>query len=176
MSWAEKHPMKARMLMKFYKMRDEYDVLKCPRCGMVIKEAGTPVRGQHFALLTMHIGSIKCRAMEGDRPTCKCGCGTPVNWDSSRGRWRDYVDHHRSPELNEKIRKTAMEKSIRTSRGFFERIKKFLPCTQSTLHENLGLRKKVCSQKIKRLEKYGFIERERVFYKSRWTYMIKEKK
>ena len=57
--------MKARTLMKFYKMRDEYEVLKCPRCGMVVKEAGTPVRGQHFALLTMHTGSIKCRAMEG---------------------------------------------------------------------------------------------------------------
>ena len=65
MSWVERHPVKARMLMEFYNMRGEYDVLKCPRCGMVIKEAGTPVRGQHFALLTMHIGSIKCRAMEG---------------------------------------------------------------------------------------------------------------
>jgi len=86
------------------------------------------------------------KKIEGDRRTCKCGCGTPVNWDSSRGRWRDYVDHHRSPELNEKIRKAAMEKSIRTSREFFERIRGFLPCTQSTLHEELGLRKKVCSQ------------------------------
>ena len=38
------------------------------------------------------------------------------------------------------------------------------------------MRKKVCSQKIKRLEKYVFIEREKVFYKSRWTYMLKEKK
>jgi hypothetical protein len=112
----------------------------------------------------------------GDRPTCKCGCGTPVNWDPSRNRWRDYVDHHRSPELNEKIRKAAMEKSVRMSREFFERIKKFLPCTQSTLHEKIGLRRKLCSQAIKRLERYGFIEREKVLYKSRWTYMLKEKK
>jgi len=52
-----------------------------------------------------------------------------------------------------------MEKSVRMSREFFERIRRFLPCTQSTLHEKIGLRKKVCSQKIKRLEKYGFIER-----------------
>jgi endogenous inhibitor of DNA gyrase (YacG/DUF329 family) len=168
--------MKARTLMKFYKMRDEYDVLKCPRCGMVVKEAGTPVRGQHFALLTMHIGSIKCRAMAGDRPTCKCGCGTPVNWDPSRGRWRDYVDHHRSPELNEKIRKALMERGKEKSRKFFEKIRGYLPCTQSTLHEKIGLRKKLCSQAIKRLEKYGFIEREKVLYKSRWTYMLKEKK
>ena len=86
------------------------------------------------------------------------------------------MDHHRSPELNEKIRNAARERSVRMSREFFERIRRFLPCTQSTLHEKIGLRKKVCSQAIKRLEKYGFIEREKVFYKSRWTYMIKEKK
>ena len=86
------------------------------------------------------------------------------------------MDHHRSPELNEKIRKALMEKSIRMSREFFEKIRGFLPCTQSTLHEKIGLRKKVCSQAIKRLEKYSFIEREKVFYKSRWTYMLKEKK
>ena len=85
------------------------------------------------------------------------------------------MDHHRSPELNERIRKAAMERSVRSSE-FFERIRGFLPCTQSTLHEKLGLRRKLCSQAIKRLERYGFIQREKVLYKSRWTYMIREKK
>ena len=86
------------------------------------------------------------------------------------------MDHHRTPELNERIGKAAMEKSIRMSREFFERIRRFLPCTQSTLHEMLGLRGKDCSQAIKRLERCGFMEREKLLYKSRWTYMIKEKK
>ncbi|MGC8911932.1 MAG: hypothetical protein ACP5K8_07645, partial [Nitrososphaeria archaeon] len=62
---------------------------------MIIKEAGVPVKGQHFAALTMHMGSTLYRVMEKGRPLCKCGCGTPVNWDFTRRRWREYVDHHR---------------------------------------------------------------------------------
>jgi PHP family Zn ribbon phosphoesterase len=31
--------------MRFYHMEDQYDELRCPRCGMVIKKAGVPLRG-----------------------------------------------------------------------------------------------------------------------------------
>jgi len=66
-------------------MEDECDELRCPRCGLVIKKAGVPVNGGHFSILTAHIGSTLCRALEkGDRPLCKCACGRPVNWDPVR--------------------------------------------------------------------------------------------
>jgi predicted permease len=35
--------------MRFYHIEDECDELRCPRCGMVIKKAGVPLRGQHFS-------------------------------------------------------------------------------------------------------------------------------
>ena len=155
-------------------MRDEYDELKCPRCGMVIKKAGVPLRGQHFSILTAHIGSPLCRALEnGDRPLCRCGCGRPVNWDFARGRWRDYVGHHRSPELNERIRKALTKRGREKSRKLFEEIRGLLPCTQANLSEKMGSR---VSKATLRLEGYGFIEREKILDDGRWTYMLREKR
>ncbi len=94
---------------------------------MVIKEAGVPVKGQHFAALTMHMGSTLYRVMEKGRPLCKCGCGTPVNWILQGGRWKEYVGNHGRLERLEKMRRVMWE-------------------------------------------------REKVLYKSRWTYTIREKR
>jgi hypothetical protein len=161
--------------MKFYHMENEYDELKCPRCGMVIKKAGVPVEGRHFVGLSMHIGSSRCMTAEAGRPLCKCGCGKPVNWDSARGRWREYFGHHRSKELDERIRKALTKRGREKSRRFFEEIRGYLPCTQATLSKKMGISRKRCCQVTERLERYGFIEREKIFSNGRWTYMLKEK-
>jgi uncharacterized C2H2 Zn-finger protein len=170
-----KHPRRLRSWMRFYHMKNEYDVLRCPRCGMVIKEAGVPVEGRHFASLTIHVGSMHCMIVEAGRPLCKCGCGKPVNWDFERGRWREYFDHHRSKELDERLRRALTERGREKSRKLFEEIRGLLPCTQASLSEKMKINRRNCTRITERLERYGFIERERILDDGRWTYMLREK-
>jgi hypothetical protein len=87
-------------------------------------------------------------------------------------RLREYFDHHRSQELDERLRKALTERGREKSRKLFEEIRGLLPCTQANLSKKMGGR---FSKATLRLKGYGFIERERILDDGRWTYMLREK-
>lgn len=44
-------------------------------------------------------GVITAGMAAGQPPQCACGCGTPVLWDASHGRWFKYLKGHREPAV-----------------------------------------------------------------------------
>jgi hypothetical protein len=72
---------------------------------------------------THKINSQKCYVdyyLNGEWPTCKCGCGEKVKWNPVNGSFREFVQGHQSRVANNwGHNKKAIEKSAETRRQQF---------------------------------------------------------
>lgn len=96
------------------------DKVKCPYCD---REFDSYDSMRRHASRHHKINSQQCYVdyyLNGEWPTCKCGCGQKVKWDAKEKKFRDFVQGHQSRVTNNwGHNKKAIEKSAETRRKQF---------------------------------------------------------
>lgn len=93
---------------------------KCIRCGKEFKDYDQlrrhTSRTHKVESLTFYVE----RNLNGEWPTCKCGCGEKMKWDAENKKFRDYAHGHGARIKNNwGHNPKVIEKSIETRRKLF---------------------------------------------------------
>jgi hypothetical protein len=177
-----KHYRRYEQFMRFVGMKNELDELRCPRCGLILKEKGVPFKPNHFNIYSNHLGSLKCRVREkygeannktikkyisslmGEPPLCKCGCGRRVNFNLNLNRWNSFVRGACAAKYFAKAMKVKRLKMFLRRIGNGE--------LQNEVCRRLNIDSKTVSKNMVLAEKLGLIKRIKENNNGRWTYRI----
>ena len=174
------------MLKRSLKLESFTDELKCPECGQVLKLGGVELTGLHGVIYSNHLGSRKCAWQKEigvqitthqsysfskmasrcdirkstpleQRPLCACGCGGRVDYSSIRRKWNHFiVSHYQSHRNISDVLKEMVRLRIDNQVSLRQLLKS----------------SKYASKCAVRMEKKGWIRREKALVNGRWTYRL----
>jgi len=170
--WHMRHPIRVAMWLNQLGLQSVYDPLICKRCGLIIKPEGQPLTALDISKYSHHIGNLKCFASEKatriitsynevydilyEAPLCQCGCGLKTRFKSANQTSRFLKGHYQ---------KLVKEQRTKYWLNLIEN-----NAIQSELMKKLKVR--FLRDVAARLERNGYLKRERILYKGRYTYRL----